>query len=60
MSFRDFEAISTVDCLVGLAAVVTVALLYKVLQSRLSSKNIPLPPGPSAGWFWENPLPSEK
>ncbi|KAF8553149.1 cytochrome P450 [Imleria badia] len=60
MFLQAFESISTVNCLVGLAATAAaVIFLYKRRQAALTSKNgLPLPPGPPARSFWESAMPS--
>ncbi|KAG9313211.1 cytochrome P450 [Chiua virens] len=43
----------------GAAAVTTLVLLSKTLAGIPTRKNhIPLPPGPPAVWFWEDPMPN--
>lgn len=64
MPLRAFEGISTADCHICLVAA-TVAIIFLLFKTRLvkrfASKNgIPLPPGPPAWWFWDNPMPSVK
>lgn len=45
------------------ALIVTVVLIGVIVRKRrlVPVKNgIPLPPGPSAGWFWGSTAPTEK
>lgn len=42
------------------AATVFVLLSKKFLGSPTHKDGVPLPPGPPALWFWENPLPKQQ
>ncbi|KAG9313212.1 cytochrome P450 [Chiua virens] len=45
----------------GAAAAAAFVILSKTLAGTHSRKNnIPLPPGPPAVWFWEDPMPKQK